>query len=105
MLSRLAVETKSIPCIPYIDEVDETLTTYKWNDKAANAQWKLNGDCNLTAGLEAVLKVAVGARVMIDICRNTDTATGLVNGDVGTILEINTHHIVDSLTVEMNHTK
>ena len=88
MLCRLAVETKSIPCI---DEVDETLGTYKWNDKAAEALQKLNGDCNLTAGLEAVLKVAVGARVMLR--RNIDTATGLVNGAVGTVLEIKTHHI------------
>ena len=88
MLCRLAAETKSIPCI---DEVDETLGTYKWNDKAAEALQKLNGDCNLTAGLEAVLKVAVGARVMLR--RNIATATGLVNGAVGTVLEIKTHHI------------
>ena len=88
MLFRLAAETKSIPCI---DDVDETLGTYKWNDKAAEALRKLNGDCNLTAGLEAVLKVAVGARVMLR--RNIDTATGLVNGAIGTVLEIKTHHI------------
>ena len=86
MLSRLAAETKSIR---YIDEVDETLGTYKWNDKAAEALRKLNGDCNLTAGLEAGLKVTVGAQVMLR--RNINTATGLVNGAVGTVLEIKTH--------------
>ena len=36
----------------------------------------MNGDCNLTAGQEAVLKIAVGARVMLH--RNIDTRTGLV---------------------------
>ena len=39
---------------------------------------KLNSDCNLTAGLEAVLRVAVGARVMLR--RNIDTSQGLVKG-------------------------
>ena len=41
---------------------------------------RLNHDCNLTAGLEAVLQVAVGAHVML--CRNIHTSKGLVNGAV-----------------------
>ena len=88
MLTRLASETKEIPCIY---EVDETLGTYKWNQKAKDALQKLNSDCNLTAGLEAVLKVAVGARVMLR--RNIDAATGLVNGAIGTVVDIKAHHI------------
>ena len=53
---------------------------------------KLNGDYNMTAGLEAVLQLAVRARVML--CRNIDTASSLVNGAIGTVLSIKAHHIV-----------
>jgi len=35
-----------------------------------------NKDCNLTAGLEAKLTLAVGARVML--CRNIDTKMALL---------------------------
>ena len=54
--------------------------------KAAEQLDRLNKDCNNTAGLQAVVKVAVGARVMLR--RNTDTKGGLVNGAIGTILSI-----------------
>jgi hypothetical protein len=87
MLSRLVSETKEIPCI---DEV-ETQGTFKWSEKATEALKKLNSDCNMTAGLEAVLQVAVGARVML--CRNIDTSSRLVNGAVGTVISIKAHHI------------
>ena len=53
------------------DEVDETYSTSKWNKKALEQLEKLNKDCNLTAGLEAKLILAVGARVML--CRNINT--------------------------------
>ena len=53
---------------------------------------KLNTDCNLTAGLEAVLQIAVGARVMLR--RNMDTSNGLVNGALGTVTSIKAHHVV-----------
>ena len=43
----------------------------------------MNSDCNLTAGLEAVLQVAVRARVMLHI--NIDVSSGLVNGAVDTV--------------------
>ena len=48
----------------------------KWHKKAAEQLDKLNKDCNNTAGLQAVLKVAVGARVMLRC--NVDTKGGLV---------------------------
>ena len=51
----------------------------------------MNSDCNLTAGLEAVLQVAVGARVMLR--RNIDVSSGLMNGAVGTVIAIKAHHI------------
>ena len=88
MLSKLGTKTKEIPCV---DEVDETQGTFKWSDKAKEALKKMNSDCNLTAGLEAVLQVAVGARVMLR--RNIDVSSGLVNGAVGTVIAIKAHHI------------
>ena len=88
MLFRLQADTKDIPCV---DEVDETTGTFKWNKKATDEMKKLNSDCNLIAGLEAVLQVAIGACVMLR--RNSDTAIGLVNGAVGTVMSIRTHHI------------
>ena len=66
---------KEIPCV---DEVNETKGTFRWSNKATDAMHKLNTNCNLTAGLEAVLKVAVGAHVMLRM--NIDTSSGLVNG-------------------------
>ena len=62
MLSRLQAETQEIPCT---DDVNETVGTFKWTKKAAEEMQKLNSDCNLTVGLEAVLRVAVGAHVML----------------------------------------
>ena len=47
------------------DEVDQTESTRKWDKKATQQLEKPNGDCNKTAGLEFVLNVAVGARVML----------------------------------------
>ncbi len=79
------------------DEVDETASTRKWNQKAAEHLEKLNHDCNRTAGLEAKLSLAVGARVMLR--RTIDTKTGLVNGAIGTVLSIATTHV----TVQFDH--
>ena len=75
--------------IPRIDEVDETASgMYKWNKKATQEVKCLNSDCNLTAGMEAVLEIAVGAHVMLH--RNINTSKGLVNG---TVISIKAHHI------------
>ena len=84
-LSRLNTDTKDIRCT---DEVDITSGIFKWSKKAMK---KLNTDCNQTAGLEAVLQVAVGACVMLR--RNIDTSIGLVNGALGTVISIKAHHI------------
>ena len=94
MLSRLSSQVHQLLCT---DEVDETCSTRKWNQKAAEQLDKLNNDCNLTAGLEAKLLLAVGARVMLR--RNIDTNTGLVNGAIGTVLSIQKDHV----SVQFDH--
>ena len=70
------------------------------------SSWKkLNKDCNNTAGLQALLKVAVGTRVMLR--RNIDTKAGLVNGAIGTVVAISAtqitikfHHATDPYKIE-----
>ena len=94
MLAQLTSEVHELLCI---DEVDETSGTLKWNKKAAEQLEKLNRDCNMTAGLEAKLSLAVGARVMLR--RNIDTEAGLVNGAIGTVLSIS----VNRVTVQFDH--
>ena len=83
MLNNLPNKFVEIPCT---DEVDETSGTCKWSKTAAEKLEKLNKDSNLTAGLEAVLCVAVRARVMLR--RNIDTEKGLVSGAIGTVKRI-----------------
>ena len=70
MLSYLTSEVRDIVC------TDETAGTHKWNKKASEHLEKLNNDSNMTAGLEARLSLAVGARVILR--RNIDTKIGLV---------------------------
>ena len=88
MLGQLTSEVYELLCT---DEVDETSGTLKWNKKAAEQLEKLNSDCNMTAGLEAKLSLAVGARVMLR--RNIDTKTGLVNGAIGTVRSISPNRV------------
>ena len=89
ILQKLNADIKQIPCV---DEVDETASgTFKWNKKATQEMKRLNSNCNLTAGLEAVLEIAVGARMMLR--RNIDTSPGLVIVAVGTVISIKAHHI------------
>ena len=58
MLSRL---TSEVHKLLYTDEVDETCNPRKWTKKKAEKLAILNDDCNMTAGLEAKLLLAVGA--------------------------------------------
>ena len=62
MFSTLGTKLETFVCV---DEIDETSSTRKWTKKATNALSKANKDCNKTAGLEAKLVLAVGARVML----------------------------------------
>ena len=94
MLSHLDSNLHELVCT---DEVDLTASARKWNKKMAEKLEKLNSDCNMTAGLEAKLLLAVGARVMLRC--NIDTKAGLVNGAIGTVLSIALHHV----TVHFDH--
>ena len=66
MLQQLTTEVHELVCT---DEVDQTSSSKKWNKKAVEQLEKLNNDCSRTAGLEAKLLLAAGARVML---RRTD---------------------------------
>ena len=95
MLSKVGSEVARLPCI---DEFDETAGTVKWNKKASSELERLNKDCNMTAGLEAELNLAVGARVMLR--RNIDTSQGLVNGALGSVTTISK----ECIQVTFDHT-
>ena len=83
LLATLPAESVALWCT---DEIDEAVATSKWNKRAQERLKQMNKDCNLTAGLEEVIHLAVGARVMLR--RNLDTGAGLVNGAIGTVLAI-----------------
>ena len=87
MLVALDTELHKIVCI---DEIDETSSSHKWT--AQKQLEKLNNDSNCTAGLEAELTLAVGARVML--WRNIDTKQGLVNDAIGTVSCISSEKLI-----------
>jgi len=58
MLNTLDSKICKLKCV---DEIDETVGSRKWDKTAAKKLEMLNKDCNMTAGLEAELSIAVGA--------------------------------------------
>ena len=94
MITSLPSEIQTLSCT---DEVDETASKSNWTKRAAEQLDKLNNNCNRTAGLEAKLLLAVGARVMLR--RNMDTKAGLVNGAICTVTSIS----AVTVTVKFDH--
>ena len=94
LLNLLPSEIIQLHCV---DEIDEAAAPCKWNKNAQQHLKLLNKDCNMTAGLEDVLHLAVGARVMLR--RNINTENGLVNGAIGTVLAITS----TCITVKFDH--
>ena len=91
MLLELTTKVHELVC------TDKIASSRKMTKKAIKHLDKLNSDCNMTAGLEAKLSLAVGVRVMLR--RNIDTKAGLVNGAIGTVLAVTARHI----TVQFDH--
>ena len=94
MFIRLPSSSQEISCV---DEVDEMASTCEWSKKTAEQLQKLNKDCNMTAGLEANLKIALSARVMLG--HDIDTKVGLVNSAIGTVCAVS----ATCVTVKFDH--
>ena len=66
-----------------IDTLD-TIVSKKLMSKVEKAYHKTDEDSRRTAGLEKVVRLCVGAKVMLK--KNKDVDAGLVNGSVGTVV-------------------
>ena len=86
ILNSLVSDKIKIQGLPSLDVVQEIMGNVKWGKKATKQLESMNDDSNNTASLEYMLRVAVGARVMLR--RNIDTSAGLVNGAIATVLSI-----------------
>ena len=95
LLATLSTESVALWCT---DKIDEAIAPCKWNKRAQERLKQMNKDCNMTAGLEEVIHLAVGARVMLR--RNLNTEAGLVNGAIGTVLAI---HSCSRVTVKFDN--
>uniref|UniRef100_A0A1X7TVL8 DNA helicase Pif1-like 2B domain-containing protein n=1 Tax=Amphimedon queenslandica TaxID=400682 RepID=A0A1X7TVL8_AMPQE len=88
MLESLETEKIELACV---DVVDESGSTAKFDKKQEKKLEKLKDQPSKTAGVETVLSLAVGCRVMLT--RNIDVTVGLVNGAIGTVMGIYAAHI------------
>uniref|UniRef100_A0A1X7VFT9 DNA helicase Pif1-like 2B domain-containing protein n=1 Tax=Amphimedon queenslandica TaxID=400682 RepID=A0A1X7VFT9_AMPQE len=94
MLESLETEKIELACV---DVVDESGSTAKFDKKQEKKLDKLKDQPRKTAGLETVLSLAVGCRVMLR--RNIDVTVGLVNGAIGTVRGI----YATRISIKFNH--
>uniref|UniRef100_A0A1X7VA72 DNA helicase Pif1-like 2B domain-containing protein n=1 Tax=Amphimedon queenslandica TaxID=400682 RepID=A0A1X7VA72_AMPQE len=83
MLESLETEKIELACV---DVVDESGSTAKFDKKSRKKLEKLKDQRSKTAGLETLLSLAVGYRVMLR--RNINMTIGLVNCAIGTVMGI-----------------
>ena len=76
---------RSVIEISALDEIDCKIKRISKNAEEAVKQLDRLDDARQTGGLEKVLKLAVGARVMLR--KNLDVTKGLVNGSMGTLID------------------
>uniref|UniRef100_A0A1X7U3C9 DNA helicase Pif1-like 2B domain-containing protein n=1 Tax=Amphimedon queenslandica TaxID=400682 RepID=A0A1X7U3C9_AMPQE len=87
MLESLETLKIELACV----DVDESGSTAKFDKKTRKKLEKLKDQRSKTAGLETVLSLAVGCRVMLR--RNIDVTVGLVNGAIATVMGIHATRI------------
>ena len=77
---------RSVIEISALDEIDCKIKRIRKNAEEAVKQLDRLDDARQTGGLEKVLKLAVGARVIVR--KNLDVMKGLVNGSMGMLVDI-----------------
>ena len=80
-LNRSVIEISAL-----LDEIDCKIKRISKNAEEAVKQLDRLDDARQTGGLEKILKLAVGARVMLR--KNLDVTNGLVNGSMGTVIDV-----------------
>ena len=96
-LNRSVIETSAL------DEIDCKIKRIRKNAEEAVKQLDRLDDTRQTRGLEKVLKLAVGARVMLR--KNLDVTKGLVNGSMGTLVDIvyDKQEAIQLLKIKFDH--
>ena len=94
MLKRIGNKTYHLRAIDTLD----TIVNKKMMSKIEKAYQKMEDDTTRTAGLEKMVCLSVGARVMLK--KNKDVDAGLVNGSVGTVVGFGTS--TENSTVEVH---
>uniref|UniRef100_A0A1X7UA53 ATP-dependent DNA helicase n=1 Tax=Amphimedon queenslandica TaxID=400682 RepID=A0A1X7UA53_AMPQE len=94
MLESLETEKIELACV---DVFDERSNTAKFDKKQEKKLEILKDQPSKTAGLETVLSLEVGCRVILR--RNIDVTVGLVNGAIGTVIGI----YATRITIKFDH--
>ena len=93
---------RSVIEISALDEIDCKIKRISKNAEEAVKQLDRLDDARQTGGLEKVLKLAVGARVMLR--KNLDVTKGLVNGSMGTLIDVvyDKHEAIQLLKIKFD---